>query len=219
MRSRAAALAEQNRLLGLLPDVRARLQHIPVISNVGVGAKEVSGQMTDDFAFRVYVSVKLPRGDVPAQWRIPAQIRGVPTDVLQSTATEVLEDSRKLRPLRGGIQVRNAGDLQDPGGALGTIGCLVKFINTLEVMALTCEHVTLSGQTSVGVTMGQPKYSISCCCCTYNVIGKVFQAVKNAQLDCAILRLDDDIRQEVEAIDGGFNQIEGIGALTGAAQA
>jgi hypothetical protein len=218
MKSRASVIAEQNRLLSLVPAVRAQLQHIPVITNIGVGAKEVGGEMTEDFAFRVYVGVKLAPGDVPSAWRIPAWIKGVLTDVLQSSATEVLEDSRKLRPLRGGIQLRNEGDREGEGAALGTIGCLVKYINTLEVMALTCEHVTLSGQTSVGVTMGQPKYSVACCCCTYNVIGKVFRAVKNAQLDCAAIKLDEDIANEIEAADG-LNQIEGIGALTGAAQA
>lgn len=219
MRSRAALLAEQNRLLSLLPEARARLQHIPVISHIGVGAKEVAGRMTDDFAFRVYVGTKLPRSDVPAQWRIPAQIKGIPTDVLQSSATEVLEDSRKLRPLRGGIQLRNEGDQEGPAGAaVGTIGCLAKYINTLEVMALTCQHVTLSGQTSTDITMGQPKYSISCCCCTYNVIGKVFKTAKTAQLDCAIIKLDADIAQEIEAADA-LNQIEGIGAIAGVAQA
>ena len=218
MKSRTSLLAEQNRLIAILPLVRSRLRHIPVITNIGVGAKEIGGRMTDDFAFRIYVTTKLPRGDVPSQWRIPAQIKGVPTDVLQSTATEVLEDSRKLRPLRGGIQLRNESDQQNPGAALGTIGCLVKYINTLEVMALTCEHVTLAGQTSVNVTMGQPKYATSCCCCTYNVIGKVFQAVKNAQLDCAIVKLDEDIANEIETADG-LNEIEGIGTLVGAAQA
>jgi hypothetical protein len=218
MKSRAAVLAEQNRLLSLLPVVRAHLQHIPVITNIGIGAKEVGGRMTDDFAFRVYVGTKLPAGDVPAQWQIPARVEGVPTDVLPTSSTQVLVDDRKLRPLRGGTQVKNEFVQDDSRTLAGTIGCLVKFIDTLEVMALTCEHVTLAGQAALGVSMGQPKYVTSCCCCTYNMIGKAFRAVKNAQLDCAVIKLDDDIANEVEAVDG-VNLVEGLGTLTGAAQA
>lgn len=218
MRSRAILLQEQKRLLGLLPEVRWRLRHIAAITNIGVGAKEVGGQVTDEFAFRVYVSLKLPPDEVPSGWRIPERIKGVVTDVLQVSATKPLVDDRKVRPLRGGIQLKNEYVQDDTRALAGTIGCLVKFINTLEVMALTCEHVTLAGQASIGVSMGQPRYVTSCCCCTYNVIGKAFQAVKNAQLDCAVVKLDEDIANEIELADG-LNVVEEIGTLTGAAQA
>lgn len=218
MKSRVELLQEQNRLLRLLPEVRWRLRHIPAITNIGIGAKEVGGEITDDFAFRVYVAVKLPPGDVPSRWRIPQRIQGVATDVLAASPTAALVDTRKVRPLRGGIQLKNEFVQDNTRTLAGTIGCLVRFIDTFEVMALTCEHVTLAGQASVGVAVGQPSYVVSCCCCTYNAIGTVFRARKSDRLDCAVVKLDADIANEVETADA-LNEVEGIGTLTGAAQA
>jgi hypothetical protein len=218
MKSRARLLQEQGRLLKLLPGVVRRLRHIPGITNIGVGAKEVAGEITGEFAFRVYVSMKLPPGDVPSGWRIPERIEGIATDVLPASSTAALVDTRKVRPLRGGIQLKNEYVQDDTRALAGTIGCLVKYINTLEVMALTCEHVTLAGQAAVGVAVGQPRYVVSCCCCTYNAIGTAFRALKNAQVDCAIVKLDADVANEVESADG-LNAVEGIGTLAGAAQA
>jgi hypothetical protein len=218
MRSRGELLREQNRLLGLLPEVRWRLRHILAITNIGIGAKEVGDEITDDFAFRVYVPMKLPPGDVPTAWRIPPRIQGVLTDVLEASPTAALVDTRKVRPLRGGIQLKNEFVQDDTQTLAGTIGCLVRFIDSFEIMALTCEHVTLAGQASVGVAVGQPSYVVSCCCCTYNSIGKVFRARKSDRLDCAIVQLDADIASEVELADG-VNVVEGVGTLAGAAQA
>lgn len=218
MWSRSRALQEQNRLLQLLPAVRSRLAHIPVITNIGIGAKEIGGEITGEFAFRIYVSLKLPHSEVPPPWRIPERIEGVWTDVLAVSNTEMLVDTRKVRPLRGGIQVKNEFVQDDTRALAGTIGCLAKSTLTLEVMALTCQHVSMAGQASVGVAVGQPKYVVSCCCCTYNSIGTVSQAIQNDQIDCSIVKLDPDLAEEVEGA-GGLNEVEGIGTLTGAAQA
>src|ERR1051326_4757669 len=173
MPSRAELAQEQGRLIGLLPEVRDRLGHIPAITNIGIGAKEVRGTTTDEFAFRVYVAMKLPRADVPPQWRIPQRIRGVATDVIQAGRTEPIVDTRKLRPLTGGISVKNEFVQEGEKTLAGTLGCLVKTVADLSIMALTCEHVMTAGQAAVGVNVGQPKYVVSCCCCTYNAIGKL----------------------------------------------
>jgi hypothetical protein len=203
----------------MLPEVRWRLRHIPSISNVGVGAKEVAGEVTGEFAYRVYVTLKLPPDDVPRASRIPERINGVWTDVLLASPTEMLDgDQRKLRPVKGGIQIKNQYvDFTDDVLA-GTIGCLAKDMNTLQVVALSCEHVLLAGQAAIGVEVAQPQYRRSCCCCSYNVIGMVHRAVKNNQVDCAVVRLDDDIASEVDFPDL-LNEVEGIGRLAGVAQA
>ncbi|BFU95566.1 MAG: hypothetical protein NTNFB02_22880 [Nitrospira sp.] len=218
MRSRAELMREQAKLLDLLPEVRERLHHIPAITNIGIGAKEVRGKTTDDFAFRLYVSMKLPREDVASHWRIPYHIQGVPTDVIPAGSTETIVDTRKVRPLRGGTSVKNEFVQAGERTLAGTLGCLVKAVADLRVMALTCQHVMTAGQASLGVNVGQPKYVVSCCCCTYNAIGTLFRATKNDRIDCAVVQLDDDIANEIESADG-VNAIEEIGTLTGAAQA
>ena len=201
-----------------MPEAQQRLHHIPAVTHIGIGAKEVGGEITGDFAFRVYVSMKLPMDEIPSQRRIPERISGVPTDVMPASRTAALVDTRKLRPLRGGISVKNEFVQEGEKTLAGTLGCLVKLINTLEVTALTCEHVMSAGQATTGVNVGQPKYVVSCCCCTYNAIGTLLKATKNDKLDCAIVKLDDDIANEIESADG-LNIVDEIGTLTGAAQA
>jgi len=219
MSSRRQVIERQNQLLRLLPEVRWRLRHVPGIQNVGVGAKETGGGVTREFAFRVYVDQKLPRGELSPEWRIPERIKGIPTDVLRGARTEMLADAGKHRPLKGGYQLKNEYVEGDNDLLAGTIGCLVQLdVPARDVMALSCEHVLMAGQAALQARVGQPRWILSCCCCTYNQIGKVAAARKNAEVDCAIVKLDPDIVQGVTA-GSSLNLVEGIGTLTGAAQA
>ncbi len=219
MRSRLRIIEEQDRLLRLLPEARWRLRHIPGIACIGVGAKERGGDPTEELAFRVYVERKLPRDELTAEWRIPERIKGVSTDVLPRFATELLADTGKHRPLKGGTQVRSQLVESDPDILSGTIGCLAQLdVPARDLMALSCEHVMLAGQGALQVMVGQPRWVRSCCCCSYNEIGKVADARKNDQVDCAIVRLDQDIVQEVNTANT-LNEVVGIGTLTGVAQA
>jgi len=219
MKSRQRVIQQQEQLLRLLPEVRWRLRHIPGISSIGVGAKEVRGDVTFDMAYRIYVEQKLPNDDLPAAWRIPERIRGINTDVLLRSSTEMLTDGGKHRPLKGGSQVRNQHVEGDNDVLAGTIGCLVRLDSPVqEICALSCEHVFMAGQASVNVLVGQPRWIHSCCCCTFNQIGKVINFQKNASVDCAIAQLDTDIAQEVST-GNTVNDIVGIGTMAGVAQA
>ena len=219
MKSRQKVIQQQEQLLRLLPEVRWRLRHIPGISSIGVGAKEVAGEITYDMAYRIYVERKLPNDDLPAAWRIPERIRGINTDVLPRSSTEVLADDGKYRPLKGGSQCKNQYVEGDNDLLAGTIGCLVRLDSPVqEVCALSCEHVMVAGQASMQVLVGQPRYVLSCCCCTFNQIGKVINFQKNESVDCAIAQLDEDIAHEV-GTSNTLNDVVDIGTLTGVAQA
>ena len=219
MKSRQRVIQQQEQMLRLLPEVRWRLRHIPGISSIGVGAKEVRGDVTFDMAYRVYVEQKLPNDDLPAAWRIPERIRGINTDVLLHSSTEMLTDGGKHRPLKGGSQVRNQHVEGDNDVLAGTIGCLVRLDSPVqEICALSCEHVFMAGQASLNVLVGQPRWIHSCCCCTFNQIGKVINFQKNERVDCAIAQLDTDIAQEVST-SNTLNDIVGIGTIAGVAQA
>jgi hypothetical protein len=56
------------------------LLKVPGVTGVDVGYKMVGGQQTDVLAIRVYVARKI---DPPPDQRIPAEIEGVPTDVIE----------------------------------------------------------------------------------------------------------------------------------------
>lgn len=219
MKSRQRIIQQQEQLLRLLPEVRWRLRHIPGISSIGVGAKEVGGDVTFDMAYRIYVEQKLPNDDLPAAWRIPERIRGINTDVLPRSSTEMLTDDGKYRPLKGGSQIKNQFVEGDNDLLGGTLGCLVRFDSPLqEICALSCEHVMMAGQAGLQVIVGQPRFVVSCCCCTYNQIGKVVNYEKNDKVDCAVAVLDQDIALEVSSRNT-LNDVVDIGTLTGVAQA
>jgi len=219
MKSRRTIFERQQQFIRLLPEVRWRLRHIPGISSIGVGAKEVRGEVTSDMAYRIYVDCKLPKDELIAAWRIPERIRGFNTDVLPQSKTEMLADDKKYRPLKGGCQVKNQHVEGDNDLLAGTIGCLVRFDSPLqEICALSCEHVFTAGQSGLQTIVGQPRYVVSCCCCTYNKIGTVVNHEKNTVVDCAVAALDQDIIQEVIA-SNTLNDVEGIGTLAGVAQA
>jgi hypothetical protein len=60
--------------------VEASLLALPGVTGVDVGYKLVAGKKTDLVAIRVYVASKQ---DVPAEQQIPAEIEGIPTDVIE----------------------------------------------------------------------------------------------------------------------------------------
>ena len=219
MNSRKNIFERQQQLIRLLPEVRWQLRHIPGITSVGVGAKEVRGEVTFDMAYRVYVDRKLPKDELLREWRIPERIRGINTDVLPKTPTEMILDDSKHRPLRGGSQVKNQFVEGDNDLLAGTIGCLVRLDTPVqEICALSCEHVLAAGQAQLQTLVGQPRYVVSCCCCTYNQIGKLIDFRKNDVVDCAVAQLDQDIVNEV--ISGNtLNDVVGIGTLAGVEQA
>jgi hypothetical protein len=51
---------------------------------VGIGRKVVEGQLTDAMSVRVYVTQKLEASLLPDFLRIPAEVNGFPTDVIES---------------------------------------------------------------------------------------------------------------------------------------
>lgn len=218
MRTKEEIIEEQDKLVRLYPEARWRLGKFANVVSVGLGAKEIRGMVTDEFAFRVYVDKKLPKSELQRDECIPEQIKGVRTDVIIKSVQTLVADHNKYRPLKGGGQIRNEHVQVGINHLSGTIGCLAEHIATNDIVALSSQHVLMAGQAQLSVKIGQPRYVISCCCCTYNEIGNVINVRKDAQLDCGIVLLDDDIENEVRT-HGTLNQVEGIGVLTGVAQA
>ena len=62
---------------------RSRLLKLPGILGVGAGSKISRGKETSIYALLVYVRQKQPLDQIPRLQRIPKQIVGAPTDVIQ----------------------------------------------------------------------------------------------------------------------------------------
>jgi hypothetical protein len=82
---------QRNRHMTSLEDVRRikeaaepHLLSLPGVQGVSVGYKQVGGKQTGTLAIIVYVEKKQ---DVPAQDAIPAEVQGIPTDVVEARFT------------------------------------------------------------------------------------------------------------------------------------
>src|SRR3954468_20045079 len=136
----------------------------PGVTAVDVGYKEVRGQLTDEVAIRVHVSSK--RDDVPEDERVPPDIEGAVTDVLerryelqvfaQPATVGVQADTTHLATLAGGASI---GPSRVVGGSVfaGTLGAIVLDNITKQRAALTNFHVACVDNTfSNGDRMVQP---------------------------------------------------------------
>jgi hypothetical protein len=141
--------AEQEQLVARMVEVverhREELHAIPGCTGVGVGLKQTSGETTDQFAITVFVIGK--RTDVPEAERVPAELEGFATDVVEHHEMEPrligTDPFARHDPVFGGISVTP----WEAPPAWGSIGC---FLNTTGdpvnlVPAgnylLTCQHV------------------------------------------------------------------------------
>ncbi|MDO1444634.1 hypothetical protein Q0590_00145 [Rhodocytophaga aerolata] len=219
-------LLEQERLVRLHGMVEPQLIKYPGVDHVGVGVKEVKGDLTHELCFRVYVKKKRSLGELAPADTIPQKVMGIKTDVLEKGETYKVADFTTYRPLRGGVMIRNQR-YQNEGETIrgtGTLGLIVTHTASGELKGLTCHHVVDDGvhdpgdPNAVGIEIGQPRYIKCCCCCTFNEFGEVHSARKDATVDCALVTLEADFRTAITN-DGLTNRIEGIGDITGVAQA
>jgi hypothetical protein len=130
-----------DRILAIKKEAQKRLFAIPGVHAVGVGAKIVGGKRTGEVSISVFVTQKKAVSDLSLEQRIPSEIEGIKTDVIEQSRVRRangLPDKKTYRPVRGGTRIQ-------PGGALGgggTLGCIGHTTETPpKIVALTCHHV------------------------------------------------------------------------------
>jgi hypothetical protein len=114
----------------------ALTSHIPTGSNligIGFGLKQVGDKGFDEAdAVRIYVKTKQPKSNLRASEIIPAQVNGIPTDVVEINLVEP-HQAGSLQPCGGSIGSKRRND--------GTLGCLVRRPGHPELYILSCNHV------------------------------------------------------------------------------
>ena len=201
----------------------AKLLALPGVTGVDIGYKEVGGEPTDRLAIRVLVAQKKPKGRVAAGQRVPEEIDGHPTDVIErrfelhqlgaSVPVESLApavDSRVYDPLRGGISI---GPCRVVNGFVhaGTLGAIVIDNASNEYLALSSFHVMCVDEGSnPGDTMAQPS-RVDGGTCPGDVIGTLRRHAFTESVDAAV----------ADVVVGGAvtrsvtYEVAEIGALTG----
>jgi hypothetical protein len=187
-----------------------RLLALPGVHAVGVGAKQVDGKRTEDVAIAVFVEHKRPLAEVPADERVPEQIEGVKTDVIEMPVPQTIqvpgqlfgtkrEDDKKYRPIRGGTQCAREGQ------GFGTFGCLFTMPSDPKtVIAATCHHViyTNCSDKANKEQVGQADGSTSSSHCCQDIIGSVLAARCDNEVDVALIKLNggEDWLAEVQEV-------------------
>ncbi|MGB9119663.1 MAG: hypothetical protein WCE73_03495 [Candidatus Angelobacter sp.] len=189
-----------------------KLFRIPGVRAVAIGHKFSGGKNTGVISIVIKVEKKRPLSEVPASERIPAEIEGIPTDILEwkprILAVSTVDDTAKERPVLGGVLII----LDAPNGSehRGTLGFIAQTDGSVTgiaagaVVGVTCMHVVSDDGTPTGtllrdVKIGQPTTCdcSKCCSSCYDIIGKVRYGVgvdgSGAEVDSAMVALEKDL--------------------------
>jgi hypothetical protein len=200
--------------LELRERVAERLLEIEGVHAVGVGGKETDGKPTGEIAIRIFVEKKRPLSEISPEERIPAEIEGVRTDVVEQPVPTIKQglpgidptkenaDTGEYRPLKGGVQITRKGG---PGD--GTLGCLCRVTgDPKKIIALTCHHVVYDKCSDIpdGEEVGQPTSKDSCSKCCSDIFGKVLDTRCDADVDIALIQVEGETKWLAEVQEIGF---------------
>jgi hypothetical protein len=115
---------------------KEELAKIPGVVGVGLGIKEVKGQLTGEVALIIYVREKMPSDRISQGDIIPAEFQGMMTDVQRYPQVEFFGSTT----LQGGHQIRRLPDKKGSPKP-GTLGYIATRIDNDRNVMLSCEHV------------------------------------------------------------------------------
>jgi len=181
------------------------LLNLANVTGVFTGTKVTDGVDTGTIAIVVTVSEKK---DVPAKQRIPPEINGIPTDVIEEVIEpmqmlgairledlEPVVDATMYATLEGGMSIGPCRSvfLEPPEVPtagnyvfVGTLGCIVRDNATSDPLMLSNFHVMCIDDTwSVGDTMAQPS-RVDGGSCPADLVGALVRAQLDPSVDCAV---------------------------------
>jgi hypothetical protein len=134
--------AAEVQVTGPIVEARRRnedhLLRLDNVVGVATSLKVTGGQPTSTWSLTVLVDRKRPLDEVREESRVPAELDGVPTDVLEVGRPEALTFASRVRPALPGFSI---GHYEITAG---TFGCLVRDIRPQgsgEYLILSCNHV------------------------------------------------------------------------------
>jgi hypothetical protein len=207
-------------IIAIKERVEAQFLSAPGVTGVDVGYKEVGGQRTGQVAIRVHVEAKTDA--VPDDQRVPAEIEGVVTDVLQrryelQVLTKQLvdvtpqADTTHYATLQGGVSM---GPSRAINGFIfaGTLGAIVIDNATNQHAALTNFHVACVDNTfSIGDRMVQPS-RIDTGVVPTDEFGSLARETLSANVDGAVISIDSGRSSQCQIADIGL--VRGTTAAT-----
>lgn len=182
----------------------------------GVGLKQTGGEFTDQMALFVYVSEKRAAEDIAEPEFVPSEFGGYITDVVEAQP-ELLDDTAKYDPLRGGIEISRERTIADGIFAppTGTLGAIVKNRGNGQPQLLTNAHVVQQASLNVHQP-GQVFLSPAT-----DIVGPV-SALRNENnplfLDCATIGLNGSrgskaVIEDIGPVQGARTEIPPLGEV------
>jgi len=206
---------ELERIRAIRKRAAVELRSFPNVSGIGVGYKYVGGQRTDRIVITVYVRKKLPPAELDPGAKIPAEIEGVPTDVIEVGKVSVRPRAASINSppyevrvlgspgpgrfstLIGGIWIMRHLSIY-----FGTMGAVFVDRKTRQAVILSNDHV-LPGP--AGFQVRQPGIEED-----HDVIGRIhrlrFDPARGIDAATAILNCPRDYSE---------GEVRGIGRLRG----
>lgn len=190
-------MATVDELVAIKERVEQELLGRPGVTGVDVGYKEVGGERTDQVAIRVHVARKTD--DIPHEERIPEQIEGAVTDVVERryelhVASLELDvsaqaDTTHYATLQGGISMGPSRVIDNHIFA-GTLGAIVIDNATRAHAALTNFHVAaVDSGWHAGDRMVQPS-RIDTGVVPGDEFGAILRATLSGNVDGAVISID-----------------------------
>jgi hypothetical protein len=179
-----------DRLVQAQSEFHAKAMAIPGVHATSIGMKTVADEATPTLAIVVHVDKKKALADIPESERIPAQLAGLPTDVVENGAPYPL-----VGPLQGGADLR-------VGNFAGTLGCLVRDQSDTKTCLLSNQHVL----DNVGTTVFVQKTD-AC-----HKVGYTKRTALNSTVDAAIASINDGI--DTSATIAEIGKVAGSRAVT-----
>jgi hypothetical protein len=120
--ARAQAIEETGRVTEAKDRHESALLGMENVVGVATSLKVAAGEPTEQRSVTVLVERKLPLDDVPEESRVPEELDGVPTDVLEVGRIVALTFTARVRPTTPGYSIGHHNI------TAGTFGCLVRDI-------------------------------------------------------------------------------------------
>lgn len=213
-------MPSMDELVAIKERVEAQFLGAPGVTGIDVGYKEVGGQRTEQVAIRVHVAEKTD--NIPDDQRVPAEIEGVVTDVLerryelhvltqQVTTVTPQADTTHYATLQGGISM---GPSRTINGFIfaGTLGAIVIDNATEQHAALTNFHVACVDNTfHIGDRMVQPS-RIDTGVVPTDEFGSLLRETLSGDVDGAVISIDAGRSSLCQIVDIGL--VRGTTAAT-----
>ncbi len=191
---------------------REELATIPDVVGVGLGIKEVKGQLTEEVALIVYVREKMPSDRIGLGDIIPAEFQGMMTDVQRYPQVEFFGSTT----LQGGHQIRRLPDNKGRPKP-GTLGYIATRTDNDRNVMLSCEHVMEFRKKDERIVF-HPDVS-RCCGKLKNKVGRViFGKAANVSYDNGTGADDFFVDAAIALIDFGTNarkHVPRVGQIVG----